>query len=105
MRVKKRGKDGKRGRAKGKRGGEGNLPTGEGGEGLAAEEVVVEDDVAALERFAEEIAAGMGGVGAAHAAEVAVGFEDGAGVGEIKGSYEFRPGKGVEQTAAQERRA
>ncbi len=47
----------------------------------------------------------MGGVGAAHPAEVAMGFDDCDGIWEIKGEDEFCPCHGVEQASAQKCRA
>lgn len=63
-------------------------------------EVVFEEDVGAG-GAGEEVGGGVCGVGAAHAAEVAVGAEDGAGVGKVECGHELCPGEGVEEAAAE----
>ena len=67
-------------------------------EAVAVAEVVGGEDVAAgVGAEVQEVGGGVGGVFLAEAAEVAVGAEDGAGVGDVEGDGELGDGDGVEE--------
>ena len=66
-------------------------------EAVAVAEVVGgEDVVAGVGAEVQEVGGRVGGVFPAEAAEVAVGAEDGAGVGDVEGDGELGEGDGVE---------